>query len=85
MRLQIRRWPKEHVPSLFASHEQQLSKQTVAEILSNEPVDLAQEDVITVIGFFTWRRPRCLVKCSCKDSCLPLMTATFSLNMKKLV
>jgi hypothetical protein len=51
MRLQIRRWPKEQVPSLFASHEQQLSKQTVAEILSNEPVDLDQEDVITVIEF----------------------------------
>lgn len=51
MRLQIRRWSKDQVPLLFVSQDLMLNKQTVAEILSSEPLELEQDDVMTVVEF----------------------------------
>jgi hypothetical protein len=51
MRLQIRRWSKNQVPLLFVNQELQLTKKTVAEVLNSEPLELEQDDVITVIEF----------------------------------
>jgi hypothetical protein len=51
MRLQIRRWTKDQVPLLFVNQELKLTKKTVAEVLNNEPLELEQDDVITVVEF----------------------------------
>jgi len=51
MRLQIRRWTKDQVPLLFVSQDLKLTKKVVAEVLSSEPLELEQDDIITVIEF----------------------------------